>query len=130
MNMAIWLGLGAVALVALWRLLAPGLQRDLDRALRSGELAPLLERLARLSGEAQSNAYNRAIRRFWDAYQRPLAVQLVRALAEQQPGARIAQYWLDQVRSVEPQLASESLGQAFYDEHFQPQVAATCGKAG
>ena len=42
----------------------------------------------------------------------------------------IAQYWLQQLQTVEPDLARETLDSAFLEEHYQPEVAAACGKAG
>ncbi|MFH1808329.1 MAG: hypothetical protein ABIJ09_06285 [Pseudomonadota bacterium] len=113
-----------------WRVLGSGLERPIARALAHGDVAPLLEAIARRSLDAQPDAYNHAIRRLWDAYQRPLAVPLIRVLAEQHPNQRIAQYWLGQLQQVEPLLARESLGDAFFESYFQPHVAATCGKVG
>ncbi len=130
MNQSIFIGLGLVVLIVVWRMLSSSWHQELDKAQKNEDLAGLLAAIGKLRHAAQADAYNHAIRRFWDAYQRPLAVVLLRSMAEQHPDASMSQYWLDQVRKVEPKLAVDVLGQGFYDSYFQPQVAATCGKAG
>ena len=49
------------------------------------------------------------IRRFWAAYERDLAMPLIRHLAMEFPDQLIAQYWLDHSRSAEPELTDQYL---------------------
>lgn len=131
MSTTIWIIVGAVALlVVLWRVLAPSLDRSVARAVREGDTAPLIKELLTLPHSAQHDAFNHAIRRLWDDYQRELAVPLIRALVEEHTECKIAQYWLDQLQGVEPELARSSLGVGFIQTHYKPHLAATCGEAG
>lgn len=131
MENAIWIGgVVAVALYGLWKLSGHSLDRAVDRALSDKEVDPLLEQLMKVPAARRATAFNRAVRRLWDAYERPLAIPLIRALAENHGECSIAQYWLDQVRTVEPELAANELGDSFYSDHFNPGTAASCGDAG
>ena len=129
--MWIWIIVGAVALlVVIWRVLAPSLDRAVDRVVRSGDAAPLVQEILALQPSAQPDAFNHAIRRMWDAYQRPLTVPLIQALAEHHTECKIAQYWLEQLKGVEPELARDAFETGFLESHYRPHVAATCGEAG
>ena len=78
----------------------------------------------------QPNAYNVAIRSIWDAYQRPLACELVRELGSRHPSARITQYWIKQALEVEPEAARRILGEEFLNDVYRPEVARQCGSFG
>ena len=78
----------------------------------------------------EAGAYNRTIRRFWAAYERDLAMPLIRNLAMEFPDQLIAQYWLDRARSAEPELTDQYLGQDFLIRYFKPKLAAQCGGGG
>ena len=132
MSTTVWIVAGAVvlAVVVAWRVLAPTLDRHVSRALSSGDAQPLVEHLLGLAEAARPNAFNHAIRRLWDAYERELAVPLVLALAEHHAETKIAQYWLDQLRTVEPELARQAFEGDFLERHYKPKVAAQCGNAG
>jgi len=114
----------------LWRVLAPSLDRAVARAVAQEDVQPLVDAILAMSPGAQPDAFNHAIRRMWDDYQRPLAVQVVRALAQHHSQASIAQYWLRQVQGVEPELARDLFDREFLEAHYRPEVAATCGEAG
>lgn len=120
----------AVGAALLWRLLGGGLDRDIARALALKDTAALVDRLDKVGAATRPDAYNRAIKRLWDGYERALALQLVRRLAELHRDCRIAQYWLSQAQSVEPGLSRQFLDPQFLEAHYQPQVAATCGHVG
>jgi len=90
----------------------------------------LIDRILERSSASRPSTFNHAIRRLWDSYQRPMAAQLVRVLAEHHADAPIAQYWLAQVQGVEPALARQVFDEEFLQSHFQPQVAHSCGSAG
>lgn len=121
---------GIVLLVILARYFAPTVDSAVERALETKQLDELFEALRLLRGAKQPDAYNRAIRRLWDAYERDLAAALVRKLAEHQPNERITQYWLDQVQQVEPELAQKMFEKGFLERYFRPEVAARCGSFG
>jgi hypothetical protein len=121
----------ALAVIAiLWRVLAPSLDRAVARAVKEEDIQPLVDTILQMSPKAQPDAFNHAIRRLWDDYQRPLAAQVVRALGVHHSAASIAQYWLQQVQSVEPELARDVFDREFLEAHYRPEVAATCGEFG
>jgi len=127
----LWITLGVlVVLVTLWRVLAPTLDRAVERAIKAQDADLLVTVVRQMGPGAQPDAFNHVIRRLWDAYQRPLTVPLIRALAEHHAESQIAQYWLDQIQGVEPELARQAFDRGFLDAHYKPQVAATCGEAG
>jgi hypothetical protein len=131
MSNMIWIAVAVAALlVVIWRVLAPSLDRAVSRALKEKNAEPLVETILRLGPSARPDAFNHAIRRLWDAYERSLTTPLIMALAEHHGDTAIAQYWLDQVQKVEPELAREAIGGEFFEAHYQPQVAAACGEAG
>ena len=121
---------GFVLVLLLGKLFAPSLEKHISAALAGGELQPLLAAIGERREGARPDAFNRAIRRLWDEYQRERAVPLIRALAEGHKDSLIAQYWLDQLRTVEPELANEALGQEFLSQHYKPEVAKACGPVG
>jgi hypothetical protein len=121
---------GVLVVLLISKLFAPSLDPAINAVLKGGEVGPLLERLQQLRPGAQPDAFNRAIRRLWDEYQRERAVPLIRALAVAHSKERISQYWLGQVQTVEPELARASFDEAFLAEHYQPEVAHACGPVG
>lgn len=120
----------AVAAFLLWRLSSPPLRSALERARAERTIAPVVEAIERLRAGARTSYYNYAIRRLWDAYDRGLAVELVKELARRHPESLIAQYWLRQALLVEPELAGRLLTPEFLERHYQPEVAARCGPVG
>lgn len=121
--------IGVVLVAVLGRLIAPPVSRAMDKVLAGGDVEPLVKEISALRASAQPDAFNSAIRRLWDDYQRERTIPLIRALAEAHAGTRIAQYWLERLRTVEPELAA-TLGEEFFAAHYQPEVAASCGSSG
>ena len=110
MSNLIWILVAAVALlVVIWRVLAPSLDRGVNRALRDRSTEQLVQAILSMGRAAQPDAFNHAIRRLWDAYERPLTIPLIKTLVEHHEESQIAQYWLDQVQGVEPELAREAI---------------------
>jgi hypothetical protein len=131
MPVAIWIGLIIVVVAVLIYLsIKPSFDKIVDQAAKKGDITPILDAIARKSDDARPTAFNHAIRRLWDRYERPLAVRLVKELAERHGSSTIAQYWLRQVITVEPRMAKESFSQEFLTAHYQPEVAAKCGNVG
>ncbi|MBN1336113.1 MAG: hypothetical protein JXB39_09145 [Deltaproteobacteria bacterium] len=121
--------LAALILAAvLW--MRPGLPARVDKAARTGEIGPVLEAIRKLRPKAQPAAYNVAIRRLWNAWERDLAMQVVRELAEAHADEPVAQYWLRQALTLEPESARRFLDDAFVNGHYDPVKAARCGPVG
>ena len=131
MNTAILIALGVAGVVLLlWKVAGVSVDRDIDRAVKDGDMDGLLQALTSRPEGEQPTAFNRAIKRLWDDYQREEAVPLIRELTERHEDASISQFWLDTLRSVEPELASRLLEPGFMDKHFKANIAAKCGNAG
>jgi catalase len=121
---------GALLVVIGPKLFAPSIEKEVQRAAKSGDLTALINLILNLRASAQADAFNTAIRRLWDSYEREKAAALVKELAERFPDERIAQYWLDQVQKVEPDIAKRMLEADFVAQYYRPEVAARCGSFG
>ncbi|MCB9558055.1 MAG: hypothetical protein H6707_18215 [Deltaproteobacteria bacterium] len=131
MSSQIWIAIGAVIVVgALLFRGGSALARALRAYSREGQLAPLVDALEALPEQRRLTEYDRAITTLWRDYQREAAARLVSALVERHGDTRIAQYWLQEVRAVEPEIFASEIGAEFYQTHHNPQVAADCGKFG
>jgi len=131
MSALIWAGVIAlVVLPMVWSRLFPSMVTLARQAAKTGDLEPIRTALNKKSPAAQPTAYNQAIRLLWDRHERQLALQLVREFAERHGDARIAQYWLQQALTVEPAISRQVLSSEFVTQHYQPEVAASCGPVG
>ena len=128
----VWIAIaaGVLALFLLSKVFMPSLAKVVDQSAKQKDARPILEAISRMNAGARPSAYNRAIRRLWDGYQRPLAAELVVELARNHGDANIAQYWIRQVMTVEPHTAKDKFSKEFLKNHYQPEVAAQCGQAG
>lgn len=125
-----WIVAAVVALGALLVLRRPSrLEAGLDRARKTGEVAGVVAAIEELPEGRHPNLWDQTIGSLWQEYHRPAALSLMMAAAVRSE-APIIQYWLKQALEVEPALAEEVFGQEFVDQYFQPQVAASCGRAG
>lgn len=132
MSPVFWIAIaaGAVVVLLLSKVLMPSLDKVIDQSAKNSDTKPVLEAISRMSAGSRPSAYNRAIRRLWDGYQRPLAAELVVELAKNHGDSKIAQYWINQVLTVEPQTAKDKFSKEFLQTHYQPEVAAQCGQVG
>ncbi len=131
MTWMLWTAVGVIFLVLLlFQLGASSLTKQVDHAAKTNNLVSVLGLIRKKSLDAQPAAYNTAIRRLWDQYHRPLAIELVKELARDHKDAPITQYWLNQVLTVEPAMAKSLLSAEFVEAHFRPEVAAKCGPVG
>lgn len=126
----ILVGLVVAAVIIISRLMIPNLSRFIDQAKERGDIEPIVDAIAKLKSSARPTAYNHAIRRLWDEYERPLAIDLAKELAKNHSSAMIAQYWLKHVLQVEPKMAREKLPSDFLKQYYHPDVAAQCGPVG
>lgn len=123
------LALAALAVVA-W-LLRPGqLGRAVDRAMKTRDLEPLAEIVRKKRGEERATAFNHAVRRLWDGYERELAAHFVTLMAPELSDVRIVQYWMKQILEVEPELARQRFADTFLEQFYRPDVAQKCGAFG
>ena len=128
-DMTTWLfGFGAVALVAVgFRFLRQGdsLTGWTEHAAQTGELRRLIQYIEEQSDP--STKWDQAIGALWNTYHRELAAQLV-VEGAQRNDATVFQFWMKRIIEVEPEVASAHFTEAFLLAHFQPELAATCGK--
>ncbi|HUU02088.1 MAG TPA: hypothetical protein VM425_11640 [Myxococcota bacterium] len=126
-----WMIIGGIfLLLVLWRTFMPSLDKAVAQAVRENDLGPVREAIAKRSESAQPAGYNHAVRRLWESYQRPMAIELIKDMAGNFGTAPITQYWIDVVLKVEPQMAREKFSKGFLNTYYQPEVAAKCGSAG
>lgn len=131
MTTAFWIAIGiAVLVIIIWRMMIPSLSGVINEAKEKNDITPIVEAVDQLKPSAQPAAYNHAIRRIWDDYERPLAITLVKELARKHHSTLIAQYWLKQVMQVEPQMAREQIDKEFFEKYYQAELAAQCGPVG
>ena len=74
--------------------------------------------------------YNGAIKKLWDSYDREIATDLVKAFLERKDNVHIAQYWLQTVLSVEPEIARERLGADFIKQHSHEECMSPSSGCG
>ena len=124
--MAVLVVLAAVALAVA----TPRIGRAVEEALARRDVTPVLEAVERMRPGGRTAALNHAIRKLWNRYERRLALDLVVVLAERHTDSLIAQYWIKQAMTVEPELARERLDDEFLRAHYRPELAAQCGPVG
>lgn len=129
--MSLW-WIVAVAVLAVWAWSAwrPDPVGLADRAVRTGDFAPVLGALHRVGAAAQPTEYHRVIKRLWNGYHREEAAVVARDYAARHKEAPTAQYWLQQLLQNEPEIAAKTLDEAFLQSFYVPSVAARCGSGG
>ena len=119
-----------VALILFYSLKPNALMKQTDKAMDSGDIEPLVQTIEKQRSENQATCFNKAVKTMWNSYERPLAISFIRKMAPKLADSHIAQYWIRQVLEVEPDLAKETFDDDFLRQVYNPEVAATCGKAG
>ncbi len=131
MSLTGWLVVGGIFLLfVFWRAFMPSLDKAVARAVRERDLGPVRDAIAKRSESGQPAGYNHAVRRLWDSYERPMAIELIKEMASNYGTAPITQYWIDVVLKVEPKMARKRFSRGFLNTYYQPEVAAKCGPAG
>ena len=126
-----WIAVAAAVVAWMaWAWLRPDPIRLADRAVTTGNLAPLLAALGRVRPAAQPTEYHRVLRRLWDGYHRDEAAEVAKAFAQAHKEAPVAQYWIDRILKGEPEIARAHLDDAFLGACFDPAVARKCGSYG
>lgn len=101
-----------------------------DRAVSTGQFAPVFTALHRVSVSNQPTEYHRVIKRLWDGYHREEAVEVAKDFARHHREAPTAQFWLREFLEKEPEIAREHLDEAFMAAFHDRAIAAKCGKFG
>lgn len=131
--MLTWMGIiltvAVLALLAKTALRASGVAAGTAHARKTGELSAVISAIETTPFAEQATQWDQAIGELWQSYAREEAARLVIEAADRSD-ADIIQYWIRQVLEVEPEIASTHFTQEFLDEHFQPEVAAKCGRSG
>ena len=122
------LGIALIAFVA--PLVRPDpRKRALARARHTGELGELVSWVGGKSAAGQADAWNRVCSELWQQYERELVARVLRE-ALPRCDAKILQYWLSQVLTLEPEIAATVFDPAFLSVHYKPEVASQCGRCG
>ncbi len=133
MSTALWLGIVIgilAATISLLRLLTSPTDKAMKEALEKHDVTAILKAIDSLRPQSRKTALNHAISRMWENYERQLATDLIMELAKRYGDSLIAQYWLKQLITVEPQIARQRLPQDFIQTHYRPELAAQCGPVG
>lgn len=115
-----------IAVLVWFSKMGGSLEKAVAEARKTKEIKPIIEAIdADKAGDEVTN-FNVAIKTLWDAYERELAMDLIRELLERNDKAPIAQKWLQDALSVEVELARKQLGKDFIDAHFHEDIAQGC----
>jgi len=125
-----WLVVGVIVAFMGWRLLFPGLDKAVKESIDSQDISPLVTAINKRPINSRPAAFNHAIKRMWDAFQRPMAIQLVKELVKDYGNKPIAQYWIKQVLQIEPRMAKKSFSKRFLQTYYRPELASKCGPVG
>lgn len=120
---------GAVILIVigLMVLKSNSMSQAISKARETQDIQPILDEIDKDKSIDMASAFNVSIKSIWDAYDRELATELIKAFLKRDAKAPIAQHWLRQVLEIEPELARKQMGEAFVREHFHEEIAAQCG---
>ena len=122
-------GVATIGLVAAPMVRPNAKKRALARARTTGDFEPLIAYVEGKSSAGQANEWDQILGELWRKYDRELAARLL-MVAAPRCDAKILQYWLGQVLSIEPEIAEEVFTPEFVQLHFKPDVAMSCGKCG
>ena len=129
--MVTWIGIaiGAIIVGFVLRSALSGtsVKAATDLARETGKLDLLIEAIESRPESEQATRWDRAIDSLWNSYAREEAARLTMEAAKRCESDAL-QYWMRQVLEVEPEIASEVFTPEFLNEHFDPEIAAKCGK--
>lgn len=100
-----------------------------EQVEKTGDLKPVIAAVYAAPKYKESVKWDQAMELLWQNYARREAAELIMEAARR-TDATVVQYWIRQVLEVEPAIAEEVFTQEFIDEHFEPEVAASCQKGG
>ena len=124
----------AVGCVAAVGLVATNGRKDpvrlgMEHARDTGDVGPLAQAIAATPERGQGNQWDQAIGQLWRTYERDTAALLVIEAARACDHS-IIQYWINQVMTVEPEIARERFTPEFLTEYYRPEIASQCGRCG
>ena len=103
------------------------LSKKLREARTTRDIKPVLAEIDNMKDADLQSIFNSAIKTFWDSYDRDLAGDMIKAFLERKDDVPIAQHWLNQLLTVEPEIARQKLGEDFLRAHLHEECAAKCG---
>ena len=104
-----------------------GLSKKLREARTTRDIKPVVAEIDNMKDADIQSIFNSAIKTLWDSYDRELAGDLIKAFLERKDDVPIAQHWLNQLLTVEPEIARQKLGEDFLRAHLHEECAANCG---
>lgn len=123
-----WIALVAVALVVAYRVLGTGgLSAALKQTRKSGDISPIVAAVEAAPEKKHPNMWDQAIANLWQSYEREAALAVMMAAAARSE-APVVQFWLKNAMEVEPKMAEQFFTEEFLEQHFKPDVAASCGR--
>lgn len=104
-----------------------GLSQKLREARTTRDIKPVLAEIDAMKDADIQSIFNSAIKTLWDSYDRELAADLIKAFLERKDNVPIAQHWLNQLLTVEPEIARQKIDEDFLRAHLHEECAAKCG---
>lgn len=124
----VWIAMAVALFFVIWRrIFLTDLERVVDQALDKKDMEIILNTIRKEKPDKRPTEFNYAIHRLWEGYHREEATELVKEFAKDHAVTPIAQYWLKQVLTTEPDIARETMSSDFVKTYYQPEVAAQCG---
>lgn len=123
-------GGAAVALVAGPMVRPNPRKRALARARATGELDAVVSYIESSTRLSKVDAWDQLFLELWQRYDRELTVRLIMEATPRHDSVKIFHYWINQVLTIEPELAAEVFTPEFLMDYFKPELAAQCGKCG
>ena len=102
----------------------------IKEARKAKDPSPLVDELAKKDEPARPTSFNKTFQLLWEAYDRDLAAQFLKASMPLMADARIVQYWIKQIMEVEPEISQEVFDTEFLTRFYRPDIAASCGRFG
>ena len=116
----------AVLIILLLTLRNNAISTAIATARKDNTVDPIVEAISKDQNKDSASLYNSAIKTLWDSFDRELAIDLAKVFLEKKACEPIAQYWLQQIQTVEPELARTKMGEEFIKSHYVDEAAKAC----
>ncbi|MDX9722124.1 MAG: hypothetical protein RBU37_15390 [Myxococcota bacterium] len=118
------IGVAVIVLIAMFFLRPPKHEAALKKAIATHNIDALYGLLLEVQGGARQNAFEIAMRKMWDAYERELAIDLLKKMVPHLNDAPVMHTWLRNVIEIEPELARKKFDKAWLKATFKAHLAA------
>jgi len=120
----IFIGLALVVLVAMMFIRPPKHEAAVKKAIKTKDISQIVEFLLEVKGNARQNAFEVAMRKLWDLYERELAIDILKKMVPHLDDAPVMHTWLRNVLEIEPELARKKFDKVWVKATFKEHLAA------